>query len=202
MGAHRDAILEAIDVAAANDGLFQAMCRALGLEELGQDERFAANPGRGENRAELIPLLAEDSPGLPVLVLSMHDEALYAKRALQAGARGYIMKHEGSDLLLKAIRTVLAGQIHVSSAMNATLLRSFTGAPGSGTSLMARVRSERAGVGAAAAPTPTPAEPARPPGSAGPAGSTASCSIVSMAIPSASENRGTNGNVRRAGRPS
>lgn len=48
-----------IAVAAANDGLFRAMCRALGLEALGDDERFATNPGRVENRAELIPLLAE-----------------------------------------------------------------------------------------------------------------------------------------------
>jgi crotonobetainyl-CoA:carnitine CoA-transferase CaiB-like acyl-CoA transferase len=48
-----------VAVAAANDGLFRAMCRALALDELSEDERFASNPGRVENRAELIPLLAE-----------------------------------------------------------------------------------------------------------------------------------------------
>jgi DNA-binding NarL/FixJ family response regulator len=82
-----------------------------------------------ESGLDLIPILLEDAPGLLVLVLSMHDEELYAKRALQAGARGYIMKHEGTGLLQQAIRTVLAGQVYVSSRMNATLLRAFTGAP-------------------------------------------------------------------------
>jgi DNA-binding NarL/FixJ family response regulator len=74
---------------------------------------------------ELIPQLLDDAPGLAVLVLSMHDESLYAKRALQAGARGYIMKHEGTDLLLQAIRTVVDGQIYVSPQVNATLLRTI-----------------------------------------------------------------------------
>ena len=65
-------------------------------------------------------------PPLAILALSMHDETLYAKRALQAGARGYIMKYEGTDLLLHAIRTVLDGQIYVSARINATLLRSLS----------------------------------------------------------------------------
>jgi DNA-binding NarL/FixJ family response regulator len=82
-----------------------------------------------ESGLDLIPTLLEETPGLVVLVLSMHDEELYAKRALQAGARGYIMKHEGTALLQQAIRTVLAGQIYVSTRMNATLLRALTGAP-------------------------------------------------------------------------
>lgn len=80
-----------------------------------------------ESGLDLIPLLADDAPGLGILALSMHDEALYAKRALQAGARGYIMKQEGTDLLLHALRTVLAGQIYVSQRINATLLRAITG---------------------------------------------------------------------------
>jgi DNA-binding NarL/FixJ family response regulator len=82
-----------------------------------------------ESGLELLPTLLEETPGLLVLVLSMHDEELYAKRALQAGARGYIMKHEGTALLQQAIRTVIAGQIHVSARMNATLLKVLTGAP-------------------------------------------------------------------------
>jgi DNA-binding NarL/FixJ family response regulator len=57
------------------------------------------------------------------LALSMHDEALYAKRVLQAGGRGYVMKQEGTDVLLQAIRTVLAGEVYVSAAVNASLLR-------------------------------------------------------------------------------
>jgi len=54
-----------IAIAAANDGLFQALCRALGLEPLGEDERFATNAGRVENRRELIPLLQERLRGRP-----------------------------------------------------------------------------------------------------------------------------------------
>ena len=77
---------------------------------------------------ELIETLARELPGLPMLALSMHDEALYARRALQAGARGYIMKQEGTALLLQALRTVLLGEVYVSAAVNASLLRSL--APG------------------------------------------------------------------------
>lgn len=79
-----------------------------------------------ESGLDLISALADDVRSLPVLVLSMHDEALFAKRVLQAGGRGYIMKHEGTEQLLCAIRTVLAGEIYVSPAVNATLLRSIT----------------------------------------------------------------------------
>jgi len=56
------------------------------------------------------------------LALSMHEETLYAQRVLQAGGRGYVMKHEGTAVLLRAIRTVLAGDIFVSPTMNARLL--------------------------------------------------------------------------------
>jgi DNA-binding NarL/FixJ family response regulator len=78
-----------------------------------------------ESGLDLIPILRADAPQLPMLALSMHDESLYAKRVLQAGARGYIMKHEGTDLLLQAIRTVLAGEVYVSAKVNASFLRSF-----------------------------------------------------------------------------
>ncbi len=66
-------------------------------------------------------------PALPVLVVSMHDEMVYAERALRAGARGYIMKEAGGDNLLAAIRQVLAGQVYVSPRMSAQLLDSFSG---------------------------------------------------------------------------
>ena len=54
---------------------------------------------------------------LPVLVVSMHDESLYVERALRAGARGYIMKHEATDIMMNAIRRVLRGEIYVSDKM-------------------------------------------------------------------------------------
>jgi DNA-binding NarL/FixJ family response regulator len=73
---------------------------------------------------ELIELLAQQCyPSVLTLALSMHDEAHYAKRVLQAGGRGYVMKHEGTDVLLRALRTVLAGEVYVSPAVNASLLR-------------------------------------------------------------------------------
>lgn len=61
-------------------------------------------------------------PGLPVLVLSMHDERLFAERVLRAGARGYIMKQEAIGHLLEGIHDVLAGHIHVSGQMSQSIL--------------------------------------------------------------------------------
>ena len=66
-------------------------------------------------------------PGLPVLVVSTHDESLYAERVLRAGGRGYIMKQEGGKLLMRAIRQVLGGQIYVSEKMAAKILEIFSG---------------------------------------------------------------------------
>jgi DNA-binding NarL/FixJ family response regulator len=85
---------------------------------------------------DLIRQLQNLQPDLATLVLSMHDESLYAERALRAGARGYIMKQEGTDKLVTAIRTVLAGDIYVSERMAARMLGKLVGgrsseAPGS-----------------------------------------------------------------------
>ena len=85
---------------------------------------LSLGPGSG---LELIAMISEDPEcDVAMLALSMHDEAIYAKRVLQAGGRGYIMKHEGTAVLLQAIRTVLAGEIYVSPAVNARLLRFLT----------------------------------------------------------------------------
>ncbi|MBN2139089.1 MAG: response regulator transcription factor [Sedimentisphaerales bacterium] len=61
-------------------------------------------------------------PGLPVIVLSMQDESVYAERALRAGARGYLMKEVLSEKIIHVIRMVLAGKVYVSSAMTQRLL--------------------------------------------------------------------------------
>ncbi len=66
-------------------------------------------------------------PDVPVLVISMHDETLYAERILRAGARGYIMKQEGGQKLMAAIRKVLSGEIYVSEKISAKILESFSG---------------------------------------------------------------------------
>jgi DNA-binding NarL/FixJ family response regulator len=71
---------------------------------------------------ELIRALRESVPTLPVLVLSMHDEALFAERVLRAGARGYIMKREAITGLVGAIRQVLSGRIYLSDGMAQTVL--------------------------------------------------------------------------------
>jgi len=59
---------------------------------------------------ELIKNLKASQPGVAIIVLSMHDERLYAERALRAGARGYIMKRETAKKVITAIRQVLAGK--------------------------------------------------------------------------------------------
>jgi DNA-binding NarL/FixJ family response regulator len=81
------------------------------------------------NGLEVIKDLHALHPGLPVLVISMHDETIYAERVLRAGARGYIMKQEGGKKLMEAIRRVLSGRIYVSEKISATLLETFSGQP-------------------------------------------------------------------------
>jgi DNA-binding NarL/FixJ family response regulator len=76
---------------------------------------------------ELIKDVQALHPGLPVLVCSMHDEAFYAPRVLRAGARGYVMKSEGPEKLVAALRTVLSGQIALSPQMSARLLEAYSG---------------------------------------------------------------------------
>jgi DNA-binding NarL/FixJ family response regulator len=76
---------------------------------------------------ELIKDLQASDPELPVLVISMHDESLYAERVLRAGGRGYIMKQEGGKQLMLAMRRVLAGQIYVSDQISSRILESLSG---------------------------------------------------------------------------
>jgi DNA-binding NarL/FixJ family response regulator len=66
-------------------------------------------------------------PKLPVIVLSMHDESIYAERVLRAGARAYLMKDAVSDKIITAIHTVLDGEIYVSDIMAKKLLRKLAG---------------------------------------------------------------------------
>ena len=81
----------------------------------------------GKNGLELIKDFQAIQPGLPVLVISMHDESLYAERVLRAGGRGYIMKQEGGKKLMLALRQVLAGKIYVSEKISADILEMFSG---------------------------------------------------------------------------
>ena len=72
---------------------------------------------------DLIRELKERRRAPSVLVVSMHDELLYAERALRAGAAGYVMKHEATDAIVRAIRTVAAGGMFVSEAVSLRLLQ-------------------------------------------------------------------------------
>ena len=82
------------------------------------------------NGIELTKSLKAEHPFLPVLVLSMHDETLYADRALRAGANGYLMKREALDSVIAAVRAVLAGEIYVSPAMSKRMIAEHVGAGG------------------------------------------------------------------------
>lgn len=91
---------------------------------------------RTGNGLDLIKDLQIRSPETAVLVLSMHDESLYAERVLKAGGRGYIMKQEGGKKIIEGIRQIASGHTYVSPAVSAKILDSFSG----------RARQEKAGV--------------------------------------------------------
>jgi DNA-binding NarL/FixJ family response regulator len=76
----------------------------------------------GSSGIELIKSLKVQYPELPVLVVSMHEESLYAERALRAGAMGYVMKQEPAKVVKAAVRKVLGGDIHLSEKMAAAML--------------------------------------------------------------------------------
>jgi DNA-binding NarL/FixJ family response regulator len=80
----------------------------------------------GKSGLELIQDLQAVLPELPVLVISMHDESVYAERVLRAGGRGYVMKQAGPAMMVQAIRQVLAGKVAVSAAISAAILESLT----------------------------------------------------------------------------
>ncbi len=82
--------------------------------------------GQGDG-LELVRNVHAQHPAMPMLVLSMHDELIYAERLLGAGARGYIMKQAASEQLLVALRQVLSGEVYVSEAVSTVLGQSRPG---------------------------------------------------------------------------
>jgi DNA-binding NarL/FixJ family response regulator len=78
---------------------------------------------------ELIKDLHALHPHVPILVFSMHYETLYAERALRAGARGYVMKSEGAEKLIGAVRCVLNGAVYLSPVMRDRAVHRFAGGP-------------------------------------------------------------------------
>ena len=141
--AQRKRILLVDDHPLMREGVVQWIQRAPELEVCGQAESAAEalslvtklKPDlvltdislTGRNGLELIKDLRALEPELPALVLSMHEESLYAGRALRAGARGYVMKRAGGDRVVEAIREVLQGRIAVSPEMATHLLEEYSG---------------------------------------------------------------------------
>lgn len=76
----------------------------------------------GDNGLDLVKEISGQKKSLPILVLSMHDEQVWAERAIRAGARGYIMKKEASENVINAMRNILGGKIHVSASIMERLL--------------------------------------------------------------------------------
>jgi DNA-binding NarL/FixJ family response regulator len=114
----------------------------------------------GQNGLDLVRTLKASHPAMMILIISMHDEAVYAERALKAGARGYVMKQEAASVMLDAITTVLSGKIYVSAAMRDRLLETmFTRKEETGTPSVERLSDrelevlERIGQGYGAAET-------------------------------------------------
>jgi len=85
----------------------------------------------GPDGLDLLKNIRAKDPSLPVLILSMHDECIYAERALRAGANGYIMKQEATDRVLTALRRILNREIYVSDQVANKMLRQYVGSPGS-----------------------------------------------------------------------
>lgn len=80
---------------------------------------------KGPDGLDLLKAIRANDPGLPVLILSMHDEAIYAERALRARANGYIMKQEATEKVLVAVRRILGGEVYLSDAMSKKMLQQF-----------------------------------------------------------------------------
>ena len=91
------------------------------------------------NGIELTKSIKAEHPDLPVLVLSMHDESLYADRALRAGASGYLMKREALDSVITAVRTVLSGELYLSATMAKRMIAEHVGAGTAGRPIVERL---------------------------------------------------------------
>src|SRR5271154_5616926 len=79
----------------------------------------------GPDGLEVLKEIRMRSSSLPVLILSMHDESIYAERAIRAGANGYIMKQEATEKVLVAIRRILRGEVHLSDRLTSSMLQQY-----------------------------------------------------------------------------
>jgi len=98
---------------------------------------------RGIDGIELTRLIRARFENIPVLVVSMHDESLFAERALRAGARGYIMKQEAIEKMMEAIHKVLRGELYVSDRVSANIVKRFVDGKAEGVSSPEELLSDR-----------------------------------------------------------
>jgi two-component system, NarL family, response regulator FusR len=91
----------------------------------------------GESGLDLIKLMRRRCPDLAILAMSLHEESIFAERALRAGANGYLMKHEATANILLAVRLVLSGGIYLSEAMHRRLAQKLAAPGGSPDSAIA-----------------------------------------------------------------
>jgi DNA-binding NarL/FixJ family response regulator len=79
----------------------------------------------GPDGLDVLKEIRAKTTHLPVLILSMHDESIYAERAMRAGANGYIMKQEATEKVLIAIRRILQGEVYLSDRLTNSMLRQY-----------------------------------------------------------------------------
>lgn len=114
-----------------------AICGEAGTYDEALAALASAQPGvvlvdltlKDRSGLDLIRDIRQRAPEVQCLVLSMHDEADYAERALRAGARGYVMKEDADEVIVEAIRTVLRGEIYASPEVSARMLRELVDGP-------------------------------------------------------------------------
>lgn len=136
------------DHSIVRQGIIQLINQEDDFEVCGEaEDAHQAMDGVRETKPDvvLVDLTLKDTSGLeliknfkslyeemPMLVLSMHDESLYAERVLRAGARGYIMKQEATENVMVAMRQVLGGQVYVSPNIASKILHALVDGPGKG----------------------------------------------------------------------
>lgn len=122
-------------------GQYEEAGKALeAINQLKPDAAIVDISLKGSSGIELLKNIKVQYPKLLVLVLSMHDEALYAERALRAGAAGYIMKQEATEQVLVALRKIVNGEIYLSERMSSKLMHQLVSGRATDTgSLMERL---------------------------------------------------------------
>ena len=105
-------------------GIAEEMHQALAqIEQLHPDLALLDISLNGSNGMDVLKVIRIHHPKLLVLILSMHDEMLFALRALRAGAAGYVMKHESADAIVASVRRVLGGEIALSQRMESKVMQ-------------------------------------------------------------------------------